>query len=152
NPTAWGRPARQQPPVALVAPRHRSDQSYWWVEADSKRPGAAGAGKGRTVTGIPLRTAVPDTGSNRPSSARTLLFTPAWRPATPSRTPAGRGPSRGGLGPAPAPQALDHHLEPAARLAQRADPQRRARDLGRHQSARVTPVASGTGACAPVRR
>jgi anaerobic selenocysteine-containing dehydrogenase len=55
------------------------------------------AATGRTVTGIPLRTAVPDSGSNRSPSASRLLLTPAWRPATPSRAPGRSWPQPWGM-------------------------------------------------------
>jgi predicted MFS family arabinose efflux permease len=54
---------------------------------------AAGAGAGArdgagsSSTGIPFRTALPETASTSVSSASTLEFTPGWAPATESRTP-----------------------------------------------------------------
>ena len=52
---------------------------------------------GSSSTGIPLRIAVPESGSSTSSSVSTLEFVPACSPATAEvRRPAGRGPSRAG--------------------------------------------------------
>lgn len=55
-----------------------------------------GARAGATWTGMPLRTALPESSSMRSSSARRFELTPAWRPATAMAMSEGRDPNRGG--------------------------------------------------------